>query len=62
MKFLSIDEILKRYGNAVSKAERLGTTNNEHYREKKSVVYWLNILNKQDVVIISKELYNKEKM
>lgn len=60
MEFLSINEILKRYSSSVAKAERLGTVNNEHYREKKSVIHWLKILDRQDVIVIDKDLYNEK--
>lgn len=60
MEILNTDEILKRYSNYVAKAEKLGTVNNKHYIERKSVIYWLNILNKQNIVILDKEMYNKK--
>lgn len=43
MNFLSIDELIKRYTRHIKKAEQLNTIN-KHYAEKKSVVYWLNVL------------------
>lgn len=60
MEILNTDEILKRYSNYVAKAEKLGTVNNKHYIERKSVIYWLNILNKQNIVALDKEMYNKK--
>lgn len=44
MNILSIDEIISRYSHSVKKAERLNTTGNRHYEEKKSVIYYLNYL------------------
>lgn len=44
MNILSIDEIISRYSHSVKKAERLNTTDNEHYRERKSVITYLNLL------------------
>lgn len=41
---MSIDEIIARYTRHIKKAEQLNTTTNKHYAEKKSVVYWLNVL------------------
>ena len=44
MNILSIDEIISRYSHSVKKAERLNTTGNRHYEEKKSVIYYLKLL------------------
>lgn len=44
MNILSIDEIISRYSHSVNKAERLNTTGNRHYEEKKSVIYYLKLL------------------
>ena len=44
MNILSIDEIISRYSHSVKKAERLNTTGNRHYKEKKSVIYYLKLL------------------
>nr|DAZ36862.1 MAG TPA: hypothetical protein [Caudoviricetes sp.] len=44
MNILSIDERISRYSHSVKKAERLNTTGNRHYEEKKSVIYYLKLL------------------
>lgn len=44
MNILNIDEIISRYSHSVKKAELLNTTDNEHYRERKSVITYLKLL------------------
>lgn len=44
INILSIDEIIRRYSRHVKKAELLNTTDNEHYRERKSVITYLKLL------------------
>ncbi len=43
-EFLSIDDLINSYIQRVKKAEKLNTTDNKHYVERKSVLHWLYVL------------------
>lgn len=43
-EFLSIDDLINSYKQRVKKAEKLNTTDNKHYVEKRSVLHWLYVL------------------
>jgi predicted nucleic-acid-binding protein len=43
-EFLNIDDLIKTYKQRVKKAEKLKTTDNKHYVEKRSVLHWLYVL------------------